>query len=294
MPQPIIQSNCISSQASYRLEASYLKWFMDKIYDYEPGIGRIIEEMCGVFKRQEIKPIITAILDHYMTFIPTTQVGYAHWGNSRMIRGCRVGGPGGFNNGIYVGHGVNNDLVGMHTDIMVGQRERLRSYPLTINRDDELAEVCQHWGLVWQSGSENANTSMNIIKSMLNNQVEGECCIIFSMINPRYHDNMYLSHSKQLVEIVMPRHTINTDIISNNDIINATEKNYSKVYRGLFVESLRRHLNIQRPMMMSDEQERYLNPVPGVFATTMHATFDRYYDNYLTQAPHSIRLLTQT
>ena len=284
MPQPIIQSNCISSQASYRLEASYLKWFMYKIYDYEPGIGRIIEEMCGVFKRQEIKPIITAILDHYMTFIPNNNglAGWlavqppARWGN--IIRA---------QNGVYLGHGVNNDLVGLHTDIMVGHRERLRSYPLTINRDDELAEVCQHWGLVWQSGSsypENANTSMNIIKSMLNNQVEGECCIIFSMINPRYHDNMHSAHSKQLVEIVMPRHTINTDIISNNDIINATEKNYSKVYRGLFVESLRRHLNIQRPMMMSDEQERYLNPVPGVFATTMHATFDRYYDNYLTQS----------
>jgi len=276
MPQPIIQSNCISSQVSYRLEASYLKWFMDKIYDYEPGIGRIIEEMCGVFKRQEIKPIITAILDHYMTFIPTTTNALQTWRNHHnIIRG---------QNGVYVGHGVNNDLVGLHTDIMVGQRERLRPYTLTINRDDELAEVCQHWGLVWQSGSETANTSMNIIKSMLNNQVEGECCIIFSMINPRYHDNMYSAHSKQLVEIVMPRHTINTDIISNNDIINATEKNYSKVYRGLFVESLRRHLNIQRPMMMSDEQERYLNPVPGVFATTMHATFDRYYDNYLTQS----------
>ena len=279
MPQPIIQSNCISSQASYRLEASYLKWFMYKIYDYEPGIGRIIEEMCGVFKRQEIKPIITAILDHCMTFIPynhTSMSGYVQWHNHQNI--IRT------HNGAYVGHGVNNDLVGMHTDIMVGHRERLRSYPLTINRDDELAEVCQHWGLVWQSGSETTNTSMNMIKSMLNNQVDGDCCIIFSMINPRYHDNMYSAHSKQLVEIVMPRNTINTDIIRNNDIIYATEKNYSKVYRGLFVESLHHHLNIQRPMMMSDEQEIYLNPVPGVFATTMHATFDRYYDNYLTQS----------
>ena len=292
MPQPIIQTNCISSQASYRLEASYLKGFMDKIYDYEPGIGRIIEEMCGVFKRQQIKPIITAVLDHYMTFIPYNN-GRAlgrvpeRWGN--IIRA---------QNGVYLGPGVINDLVGLHTDIMVGQRERLRPYTLTINRDDNLAEVCQHWGLVWQSrhqsGSETGNTSMNMIKSMLNNQVDGECCIIFSMINPRYHDNMYSAHSKQLVEIVMPRHTINTDIISNNDIIYATEKNYSKVYRGLFVESLHRHLNIPRPTMMSDEQEIYLNSGQMSRVRAMHATFDRYYDNYLTQAPHSIRLLTQT
>ena len=117
------------------------------------------------------------------------------------------------------------------------------------------------------------------------------------MINPTYHDNMCSTHSKEMVEIVMPRETLHRDIINNipnDEIIYATEKNYSKVYRGLFVESLRRNLNIPRPMMMSEVQERYWNSDPLRDPRTLTTMFDRYYDNYLTQAPLSIRHLTQT
>ena len=200
MPQPIIPINYISSPATYRLDAAYLALFMEAIYNYEPALGTIIEEMCGVFKRQQIKPIITAVLDHYMTFIPnpTTMGGYAQWWDHQNTPHIRSTGQR--NVGAYVGHAVDNDLIGLHTDIMLGHHiNQSGNTNRRFNRDENIDRVCQHWGLVWQSGNnrQQSNTSMNMIKSMLNNQVDGECCIIFSMINPTYHDNMCSTHGKE-------------------------------------------------------------------------------------------------
>lgn len=302
MPQPIIQTNCISSQVSYMLDVVYLFKFMEAIYDYEPGIGTMIEEMCGVFKRQKIKPIITAILDHCITFIPNNN-NSLYWGTRvRANWNGAVASTCGGSRGVFVGRAIDNDLLFMHTDMMVGHYiyqngDSGRGCWGGALQTASLDNVCQNWGLVCDNelssvGGTRAetNTSMNMIKNILNNQVDGDCCIIFSTITSSYNDNMFTAHGKELVEIVIPRSIVNIDIInniSNNEILNVTEKNFSKVYRGLFVESLRMHLNIPRPIQMSES----LRPGRG---NSIPAVFDRYYDEYLTQARQSIDCLTQS
>jgi len=307
MHQQIHPINCISRLATYTLDAVYLGIFMEAVYNYEPAIGTIIEELCGVFKRHRIKPIITGILDHYMTFLPnnpmtrpgdggSSSLSFYQFHNNQNMASIRSTTTDPNNVGLYVGRAVDNDLVGLHCDIMAGHHiNQTGNTNHIFNRTEMIDSICQHWGLVWRSGggmSAQTNTSIDMIKTMLNNQVDGECCIIFNMINPTYHDNMCSAHGKEMVEIVIPRLNENMEIILKNisyyEIFNVTKKNFSKVYRGMFVESLRQYLNIPRQMMMTEEQEMYWQ-----HHRSQHA-FESYYNNYLTESPRSLELLAQT
>ena len=45
-----------------------LAMFMRAVYNYEPGIGEIIEKMCCVFKNQDMTTVLNALLNHSMSF----------------------------------------------------------------------------------------------------------------------------------------------------------------------------------------------------------------------------------
>ena len=270
-----------------------LAMFMRAVYNYEPGIGEIIEKMCGVFKNQDMTTVLNALLNHSMSFSAINRMsmgGYATWRRNQHQPHLQIE-----NVGTYRGPAIENEFIGLHTDIMMQHHiNQTGNKNCLLEREKNIAEVCEKWGMTRYTSlrlppttRQEKNISASWINKTLNYLPRWQflfgpckCSLIFRMVSPSFHDNMYSKHSKNVVEIIIPRFQIEesrhlTDIFRTT-FIKETESLFSKVYQGLFVESLRRSLNLNSPLQMSYDYQHSAEE-----SMTMAEKLDHYYKEYL-------------
>lgn len=296
MPIPIIQTNCCSTYYGYDVPASVLKKFCECIADYEPGIFKIIAEMCGVHFQIPLFKIASLFTEMNLITSPVFE-----WRN--YMSEYR---PSFLEERIetHMGEAITRGHIEKESDYIIGRYiEATKNTNMAYHKLDIIREICKYWGIDHDDFYTNITWAERI-----NREDTRECTIIFWETKPVYNREMVREQSKQSIEILIPKVRENAiplyknhPFISSQTYLNYShdpeawqhsylditqENNYIKMYCGIFVSVFRKIMMLQTNIRtsLSVLRHRYQQYNLAGFYTSeevIRRDITLYYDEYL-------------
>ena len=255
MPEPIIPTNTLSSNYDHSVSAATLKKLCEWVSEYEPGIFKIIADMCGVHFQVPLSKVAGVLADFNLNRDGVERARIFARYFSPIEQRIRT----------HSGLALTRGYIEAEADYVIGRYiEETQNTNMAYRKLEVMRSICQYWGI-----HEEDYYSKVAWANRINAQDPTECTLIFWNAGISYNNTdmtRYISNlSKQAVEILIPRTRENREELFSNHpfpsesalnympdpqtwensyLDRGTENNYIKMYRGMCVAAFRKKMGL--------------------------------------------------